>query len=138
MNAKTNPKTTATTMKATERVQMPGGPGRGLGIATINQKPIAFKASGKRVLARLRPQRGRIVTVLLAAIASVALAALGPKVLGSATDLIFAGVIGRTLPANITKQQAIDAARAQGQDKIADMMSGVDVVPGQGIDFAAV
>ncbi|HET7132773.1 MAG TPA: ABC transporter ATP-binding protein [Gammaproteobacteria bacterium] len=117
---------------------MPGGPGRGLGNATINQKPMAFKASGKRVLARLRPQRARIVTVLLAAIASVALAAFGPRVLGSATDLIFAGVIGRTLPANITKQQAIDAARAQGQDKIADMMSGVDLVPGQGIDFAAV
>jgi ATP-binding cassette subfamily B protein len=138
MNAKTNPKTPAATMKATERVQMPGGPGRGLGNATINQKPMAFKASGKRVLARLRPQRARIVTVLLAAIASVALAAFGPKVLGGATDLIFAGVIGRTLPANVTKEQAIEAVRAQGQDKIADMISGVDVVPGQGIDFAAV
>src|SRR4029079_17848258 len=68
----------------------------------------------------------------------VALAAIGPKVLGGATDLIFAGVIGRTLPANVTKEQAIEAVRAQGQDRIADMISGMNVVPGQGIDFAAV
>jgi ATP-binding cassette subfamily B protein len=133
-----NDKTNAKTMKTTERIEMQGGMGRGMGSATINQKPMAFKASGKRVLARLRPQRAKIVTVMLAAIASVALSSFGPKVLGGATDLIFAGVIGRTLPANITKQQAIDAARAQGQSRIADLISGVDLVPGQGIDFAAV
>jgi len=125
-------------MKATERIQMPGGPGRGMGNATINQKPISFVASGKRVLRRLRPQRIKVVTVVLAGIASVALSALGPKVLGGATDLIFAGVIGRTLPANITKQQAIESAIAQGQTRIADLLRGIDLVPGQGIDFAAV
>jgi ATP-binding cassette subfamily B multidrug efflux pump len=127
----------AKTMKTTERIQMPGGPGRGMG-GTINQKALSFTASGKRVLGRLRPQRARIATVVLAAIASVALAALGPKVLGGATDLIFAGVIGKTLPANLTKQQAVDAARARGQTQIADLLSGVNLVPGQGIDFAAV
>ncbi len=125
-------------MKATERIQMQGGPGRGMGPSTINQKPISFVASGKRVLRRLRPQRIKVVTVVLAGIASVALAALGPKVLGGATDLIFAGVIGKTLPANTTKQQAIESAIAQGQTRFADLLSGMNVVPGQGIDFAAV
>jgi ATP-binding cassette subfamily B protein len=125
-------------MKATERIQMQGGPGRGMGPSTINQKPMSFKASGKRVLRRLRPQRIKIIVVLLAGVASVALAALGPKVLGGATDLIFAGVMGKTLPANTTKQQAIESAIAQGQTRIADLLSGMDVVPGQGIDFAAV
>src|SRR6185503_4743278 len=115
----------AKTMKATERIQMQGGPGRGFGPSTINQKPISFRASGKRVLRRLRPQRVKIIVVLLAGVASVALAALGPKVLGGATDLIFAGVIGKTLPANITKQQAVDSARAQGQTRIADLISGI-------------
>ncbi|MEO8465689.1 MAG: ABC transporter ATP-binding protein [Gammaproteobacteria bacterium] len=117
---------------------MQGGPGRGMGPSTINQKPISFVASGKRVLSRLQPQRTKIIAVVLTSIASVALAALGPKVLGEATDLIFAGVIGKTLPANTTKQQAIEAARAQGQNRAADLLSGVNVVPGQGIDFAAV
>jgi len=128
----------AKTMKATERIQMQGGPGRGMGPSTINQKPISFVASGKRVLRRLQPQRVKIIAVVVACIASVALAALGPKVLGGATDLIFAGVIGKTLPANTTKQQAIDAALAQGQTRAADLLKGVNVVPGQGIDFAAV
>ncbi|HXC60171.1 MAG TPA: hypothetical protein VN645_12705, partial [Steroidobacteraceae bacterium] len=128
----------AKTMKATERIQMPGGPGRGMGNATIAQKPISFVASGKRVLRRLRPQRARIIMVLAAGIFSVALSAVGPKVLGRATDLIFSGVIGRTLPANISKQQAIDAATAQGQGRFADLLRGMDVIPGKGIDFAAV
>ena len=125
-------------MKATERIQMQGGPGRGMGPSTINQKPMSFKASGKRVLRRLRPQRVRVIAVILAGIASVALAALGPKVLGGATDLIFAGVIGKNLPANTTKQQAIESAIAQGQPRFADLLKGMEVVPGQGIDFQAV
>jgi ATP-binding cassette subfamily B protein len=59
-------------------------------------------------------------------------------VLGRATDLIFAGVIGKNLPSGMTKQEAIEAARAAGQDQIADLITGIDLVPGQGIDFAAV
>jgi ATP-binding cassette, subfamily B, multidrug efflux pump len=128
---------TGKTMKPTERIQIQGGPGRGMG-GTISQKPMAFSASGKRVLGRLRPQRAKIIAVFVAAVASVALAALGPKVLGGATDLIFAGVIGKTLPAGITKQQAIDTAIAEGRTRTAELISGVDLVPGQGIDFAAV
>ncbi|MDH3396865.1 MAG: ABC transporter ATP-binding protein/permease, partial [Acidimicrobiia bacterium] len=33
--------------------------------------------------------------------------------------------------------QAIEAARAQGQNQFADMITGIDLVPGQGIDFNA-
>ena len=128
----------ARTMKATERIQMPGGPGRGMGNATIAQKPISFVASGKRVLARLRPQRGRIIAVIAAGILSVGLSASGPRVLGHATDLIFSGVIGKSLPAGISKTEAIANASAQGQGRFADLLQGMDVVPGQGIDFAAV
>jgi len=79
----------------------------------------------------------RVVAVLVTAVVSVALAAIGPRVLGRATDLIFAGVIGSRLPAGMTKAEAIEAARAQGQNQIADLLTGVDLVPGQGIDFTA-
>ena len=54
----------------------PGGPGRGMGNATIAQKPISFVASGKRVLARLRPQRLRIFAVIAAGVLSVGLGSL--------------------------------------------------------------
>jgi ATP-binding cassette, subfamily B, multidrug efflux pump len=135
MNAKT---INAKTMKATERIQMPGGPGRGMGNATIAQKPISFVASGKRVLARLRPQRLRIFAVIAAGVLSVGLSASGPRVLGHATDLIFSGVIGKSLPDGISKAQAIENATATGQGRFADLLRSMDVVPGQGIDFAAV
>jgi ATP-binding cassette subfamily B protein len=103
----------------------------------IGQKSLDFGSSAKRLAGRLRPERLRVISVFLAAVVSVALSAIGPRVLGQATDLIFAGVIGSRLPEGMTKAEAIDAARAQGQDQIADLLSGVDLVPGQGIDFQA-
>ena len=75
--------------------------------------------------------------MLITAVLSVGLSAIGPKVLGRATDIIFAGAIGKRLPAGMTKAEAIDAARAAGQGQAADLLSAVDVVPGQGIDFRA-
>lgn len=126
------------TMKATERVQAGPGPGRGpFGGGMIGQKSLDFGPSAKRLAGRLRPERLRVILVILTAVVSVALSSIGPRVLGQATDLIFAGVIGSRLPEGMTKAQAIEAARAQGQNQIADLLSGVDLVPGQGIDFRA-
>jgi len=62
---------------------------------------------------------------------------LGPWLLGQATNLIFAGAIGKTLPADMTKQQLIDQLRASGQTQQADLLSGIALTPGQGIDFDA-
>src|SRR5262249_29872778 len=61
----------------------------------------------------------------------------GPKVLGRATDLIFAGVFGKRFPVGLSKEQALDLVRGQGQARIADMLSGVDFTPGHGVDFDA-
>jgi ATP-binding cassette, subfamily B, multidrug efflux pump len=126
------------TMKTTERVQAGPGPGRGpFGGGMIGQKSLEFGPSAKRLLGRLRPERPKVIAVLVAAVLSVGLSAIGPKVLGRATDIIFAGAIGNQLPAGMTKAEAIDAARAAGQSQAADLLSAVDVVPGQGIDFRA-
>ena len=126
------------TMKTTERVVAGPGPGRGpFGGGMIGQKSMDFGPSAKRLLGRLRPERPKVIAVLVAAVLSVGLSAIGPKVLGRATDIIFAGAIGRRLPAGMTKAEAIDAARAAGQGQAADLLSAVDVVPGQGIDFRA-
>jgi ATP-binding cassette subfamily B protein len=127
------------TMKATERIVAQPGPGRGpFGGGMIGQKSLDFGASIRRLLGHLRPERLKIILVFVTAVISVGLAAIGPRVLGQATDLIFAGVIGKQLPAGITKAEAIAGAEATGQAQIADLLSGVDFTPGQGVDFAAV
>ncbi|WP_077099343.1 ABC transporter ATP-binding protein [Mycobacterium terramassiliense] len=97
-----------------------------------------FTGSAIRLLKRLGPQRERVGAVLVLAVIAVATAAAGPRVLGHATDLIFEGVIGRRLPAGITKDQAVAAARARGESTYADLLSGMNVVPGRGVDFGAV
>ncbi|MFG1776210.1 ABC transporter ATP-binding protein [Micromonospora sp. NPDC049048] len=101
------------------------------------ERSMNFGPSARRLLGRLRPQRVQLVAVIALAVVSVGLSVLGPKVLGWATDLIFTGVIGRQLPAGTTADQAVAAARAAGNDNFADMLARMDVVPGVGIDFAA-
>jgi ATP-binding cassette subfamily B protein len=112
-----------------------GGPGPAGGLGMPGEKSLNFRESGRRLLTVLRPERWRLAGVLLLGIASVALAVTGPKVLGDATNVIFNGVIGGQLPAGVTKAQAVEGLRADGQDRLADMLGGMDVVPGQGVDF---
>ena len=97
-----------------------------------------FRGSAVRLLRRLTPQRGLTLAVLLLAVLGIAIGVIGPRILGHATDLLFNGVIGRQLPAGISKEQAIDAARSRGDDTFADLLSGMNVIPGHGVDFGAV
>ncbi|KWX23133.1 ABC transporter ATP-binding protein [Mycolicibacterium wolinskyi] len=97
-----------------------------------------FKGSALRLVKRLLPQRALAITVILLGVAGIAIGVIGPRILGHATDLLFNGVIGRELPAGLTKEQAIEAARARGDATFADLLSGMNVVPGQGVDFGAV
>ncbi|MFL6100595.1 MAG: ABC transporter ATP-binding protein [Actinomycetales bacterium] len=121
--------------QATRRGPGSGGPWGNAGIPT--EKSMDFGPSARRLLARLQPQRFTVLGVVGLAVASVAMSVTGPKILGHATDLIFDGVIGRRLPEGISKAQAIASLRAQGQERIADVVSGTNVVPGQGVDFHA-
>ena len=78
------------------------------------------------------------VAVITLGITGTAIGVVVPRILGHATDLLFNGVIGRALPAGITKAQAVAAARARGDNAFADLLSGMNVVPGAGVDFDAV
>ena len=97
-----------------------------------------FWSSGARLVKRLAPQRGLSVAVITLGITGTAIGVVVPRILGHATDLLFNGVIGRGLPAGITKAQAVAAARARGDNTFADLLSGMNVVPGHGVDFGAV
>ncbi|MFL6022323.1 MAG: ABC transporter ATP-binding protein [Marmoricola sp.] len=126
-------------LKETERVVAGPGPGRSpFGGGIVGQKASDFKPSAKRLLARMRPQRVKLSAVLLLTVLSVSLSAVGPRILGRATDLIFAGLIGGKLPSGVTKAEAVQHLRDQGNDKVASLVSSLDLVPGQSVDFDAV
>ncbi len=91
-----------------------------------------------RLIKRLRPQRGLGAAVIILGISGTAMGVGVPRILGHATDLLFTGVVGRRLPNGITKDQAIAAARARGDNSFADLLSAMNVVPGRGVDFDAV
>ena len=97
-----------------------------------------FKGSFKRVIGLLAPERFLLSLMLVLGIVSVVLSVAAPTVLGHATNLIFNGVVGGDLEPGQTKEQAVDGLRAAGNDTVADLVSGMDVTPGAGIDFGAV
>ncbi len=101
------------------------------------QKAKQFKPTARRLIGRLAPHRAGLIAVIMFALASVSLTVSGPHILGRATNVIFEGFLGSQLPAGVSKIEAIAQLRAAGHDKMADMVTGMDVVPGQGIDFSA-
>jgi len=117
----------------------PGGRGfGGPGMFGTGPPPGKTKDVGKtlrQLLARLRPERMAIITSALLALGSVAFSVIGPKIIGNAINVIFDGVLGKSLPAGLTKAQAVAQLRAHGQGQIADLVAGANVVPGHGIDF---
>jgi ATP-binding cassette subfamily B protein len=117
----------------------PGGGHGGMmgGAGLPAEKSLNFWPSARRLFGQLRPERMLVVIVVLLTTLGVALSVIGPKLLGNATNLIFEGVIGAQLPSGITQEQAEAGLRAAGQDGYADLLSGMTVVPGQGIDFDA-
>jgi ATP-binding cassette subfamily B protein len=98
-------------------------------------KPKDFKGSFRRLIDRLRPERRLIAIVIVLAVISVAFAVIGPKILGNATNDIFAGVLSKDIPAGVTQEQVVAGLRAQGKDQLADMLGSMHLTPGKGVDF---
>ncbi|MFI9624617.1 ABC transporter ATP-binding protein [Streptomyces sp. NPDC052042] len=116
---------------------MAGPGGRMMAGGAPTDRSMNFKGSSKRLLKRFAPEKSSLYAMLAAGVLSVGLSVVGPKILGRATDLVFAGVIGRRMPEGATKEQVVEGLR-RDDSGLADMLSGVDFVPGRGIDFGAV
>ena len=97
----------------------------------------AFWPSFTRMLALLTPYRLSLAVTALASVVSVVLAVVAPKILGRATNIVFEGAIGSLLPEGMTKEQAIEGLVASGHGDMVDMVRAMDLVPGAGIDYAA-
>ncbi|MEU2111732.1 ABC transporter ATP-binding protein [Streptomyces sp. NPDC019507] len=114
------------------------GPGGRMMMGQSGERSMDFRGSGQRLLRQLLPERRALWVMVASGVLSVGLSVVGPWILGKATDLVFAGVVGREMPAGPSRDQAVEALRERGDDGLADMLSGVDFTPGQGIDFTAV
>jgi ATP-binding cassette subfamily B protein len=94
------------------------------------------RATARRLLRRLRPERARLMLALVMGVTAVGLTVLGPRILGDATNVLFDGVVSRQLPAGLSKAQAVAQLRAHGHGQLAEMVSHMRVTPGAGIDTA--
>jgi ATP-binding cassette subfamily B multidrug efflux pump len=124
------------------RPPAPGGPGSGrgpgmMGMGLPPAKAKDFGASARRLFGTLRPERPLILGVVVLAVVSVAFNVVGPRIMGDAINTIFEGALGKQLTdAGVTQQQAIDAARAAGNERLANLLSSLHLNPA-GIDFGA-
>jgi len=89
----------------------------------------------RQLVARLRPERWRIVAAALIGSAGVGFLVAAPRIIGNATNLLFDGLIGKALPAGMSQAQAEAYLRLHGQGQLAQMLTGTTVNPGHGIDF---
>lgn len=94
-----------------------------------------FASSAKRMLGLVAPHKFIMALVFTLVAISVALNVYAPRVLGYAMDVIFDGAISSQLPEGVSKEDIVAGLRASGDDTFADMLSGMDVVPGAGVDF---
>ncbi len=102
------------------------------------QRSKDFRGTARRLAGRLRPERTMLAAVLALATVSVAFAIVGPKILGHATNVLFEGVISERLPPGTTPAQAIAGLHAAGRDQLAEMLSGMNLTPGEGVDLARI
>jgi ABC-type multidrug transport system fused ATPase/permease subunit len=89
----------------------------------------------EQLRAWLRPERSRLAVVTGLGVISVGLLTAGPQLLGDATNVLFAGIVGQHFPAGQTKAQVIAGLQAHGQGQLARTFGAVNFIPGTGVDF---
>jgi ATP-binding cassette, subfamily B, multidrug efflux pump len=116
------------------RAMARGPMGPGMGQPAERSKDL--RGTVRQLLARLRAERAKLVAAVGLGVVSVGFMVTGPRILGTATNILFDGIVGKRLPAGMTQAQAEDLLRAHGQGQLADMLSGMTVTPGAGVDMA--
>ena len=101
------------------------------------RKAKAFWPSALRMLGLLASRKLTLAVVFLFVIASVVLTVYAPRVLGQAMDIIFSGAVSGRMPEGLSREQVIAGAQAEGNTELADMLSGMEFTPGEGIKFGA-
>jgi len=108
-----------------------------MGLSAPVERSKDFRGTLGKLLSRLRSERPVLAVAVVVGSLGVVFSVIGPKITGNAMNIIFDGVLGRTLPAGVPKEQVIESLRARGQGQLADMLAATNAIPGVGVDFAA-
>ncbi|MDF2992066.1 MAG: ABC-type multidrug transport system, ATPase and permease component [Microbacterium sp.] len=105
-------------------------------------KAANFGASFRRLIGLLRPHAWAFAVVSFLGALGVVLAVLAPRVLGTATNIIFEGAVSRALgqsfPAGTSKDAVVQALQSGGQNEFANVVAAMDTFQvGAGVDFDA-
>ena len=110
----------------------------------MSQAPVLPKGERRHTVSRLvrylLASPWRAVLMILAGMAAVALIAIGPKIMGQATNVLFEGVLGTMLvkmgvKPGTPKEVVVSYLESRGEDKFAQMIASMDVQVGVGIDW---
>ena len=110
----------------------------------MSQAPVLPKGERRHTVSRLvrylLASPWRAVLMILAGMAAVALIAIGPKIMGQATNVLFEGVLGTMLvkmgvKPGTPKEVVVSHLESRGEDKFAQMIASMDVQVGVGIDW---
>jgi len=126
--------------------------------AMPGEKSLNFKASGLRFIKLLGPEVWRLVVAAVLTIGSVALAVIGPKLLGRATNQVFSGFIGTMMGRQLAEAKVLapgqtmakaqvmellqqSAAQSGGpkvSEQMTEMLGAMDFTAGVGVNFGKV
>ncbi len=93
------------------------------------------RATLRRLVGRLRPDRWRLLGALVLGITAVSFMVSGPQILGNATNVLFDGIIAKRLPAGTTMAQTLRFLRDHGHAQTATMIAGLHLTPGVGVNI---
>ena len=112
--------------------------GRGPAFAGMNmapQKAKNFKQSFRRLFDRMLRDRLFVWFIIVFGVVATAMSVVGPRIMGHATDIVFTGFMSGKFPDGQTKEQVVAGLKANGDDRVAKLVQGMDLHPGTGIDF---
>ncbi|MBU6496724.1 MAG: ABC transporter ATP-binding protein, partial [Acidobacteria bacterium] len=115
-------------------MSMRGGPFGGVAGPVRQTRDV--RTTLRRLGGRLVPERLRLIAALVLGATSVGFMVAGPQILGSATNVLFDGIVSKRLPLGTTKAEAIAQLRHSGHAQLADMLQSMSLTPGVGVNLS--
>ncbi len=115
-------------------MSMRGGPFGGVAGPVRQTRDV--RTTLRRLGGRLVPERLRLIVALVLGATSVGFMVAGPQILGSATNVLFDGIVSKRLPLGTTKAEAIAQLRHSGHAQLADMLQSMSLTPGVGVNLS--